>query len=75
MDIKNRIVEAAGGATKLADYLGCKVQAVYQWNQVPVKRVLDIAKLTGIPPHEIRPDVYPEPQHKFDSVDHSVSST
>jgi transcriptional regulator with XRE-family HTH domain len=28
--------------------------------QVPAERVLDIARLTGIPPHRLRPDIYPQ---------------
>lgn len=29
--------------------------------RVPAERVLDVSRVTGIPPHRIRPDIYPEP--------------
>lgn len=50
----------AGGATGLAKLLGSITpQAVSQWRRVPVDRVLDVEKATGVPRHELRPDIYP----------------
>ncbi|MGY5812025.1 Cro/CI family transcriptional regulator [Rhizobium sp. LEGMi198b] len=49
----------AGGPTALARAVGkVSSQAVSQWKQVPVGRVLDVEKATGISRHELRPDVF-----------------
>lgn len=41
-------------------------QAVLQWVErgVPSKRVAIVSEVTGIPPHEIRPDIFPAPRRK-----------
>lgn len=65
MKIVDRVIETYGGAAALARRLGISRNAVSDWRskqRVPVERVLDIEKLTGIPRHEIRPDIYPPPQ-------------
>lgn len=43
----------------LADELGITNSAVWQWRRVPAERVIDVEKFTGIPRHELRPDLYP----------------
>lgn len=58
-----RAKEKMGGTAKLAAALGCTTQAISQWGQVPVRHVLKIEALTGIPRSEIRPDIYP-PSHE-----------
>lgn len=40
---------------------GVSPQAISQWSRVPVLRVLDVERVTGIPRHELRPDIYPPP--------------
>jgi DNA-binding transcriptional regulator YdaS (Cro superfamily) len=35
--------------------------AVSQWKRVPAERVLTVEKVTGIPRHILRPDLYPDP--------------
>lgn len=57
-----RAIEAAGGTTVLADKLGITQPSVSQWGKIPVERVLDIERLTGIPRHDLRPDIYPQEQ-------------
>jgi hypothetical protein len=41
-------------------------QAVLQWldKGVPPARVITVARVLGVKPHEIRPDVFPEPARK-----------
>ncbi len=49
-----------GGAAGLARALGMITpQAVSQWRRVPVGRVLEVERVTGISRSELRPDVYP----------------
>lgn len=51
--------EKAGGPAALAKALGnITPQAVSQWKKVPAERVLDVERVTGIPRHELRPDVF-----------------
>jgi DNA-binding transcriptional regulator YdaS (Cro superfamily) len=55
-------VRAAGGYAKLAKRMGVTPQAVWQWPECPPLRVLDVERATGIPRHELRPDIYPAPE-------------
>lgn len=58
-----RAIEAAGGRTAdLAAMLKITPQALSQWERVPHLRVLDVERLTGVPRHELRPDIYPPPE-------------
>lgn len=54
-------VIAAGSRTALARLLGIKPQAVEQWRYIPHKRVRDVARVTKIPLHVLRPDLYDPP--------------
>lgn len=60
-----RALDALGpGATaKLASELNISSQAVSQWKRVPPERAADVSRLTGIPLHELRPDVFPAPSN------------
>lgn len=60
--VTDRVIEKAGGPAVLAKLFAITSQAVSQWEQVPPLRVLELSRLTGIPPHEIRPDIYPTPE-------------
>lgn len=48
----------------LAKTLQVSPQAISQWVRVPVTHVLKIEQLTGVPRHELRPDIYPPPQNQ-----------
>lgn len=45
---------------KLAVALDIKPQAISQWKQVPLARVFEVERITGIPARELRPDFFPE---------------
>lgn len=49
-----------GGQRAMARALGIAHQAVSKWQKVPVLRVLEIERLTGVSRSALRPDVYPE---------------
>lgn len=55
--IIERVLEASSNATVLAGRLGIRPSAVSQWKVIPLKRVPEVARITGIPEHELRPDV------------------
>lgn len=55
-----------GSARNLASSLGVSTAAISKWkvhydSKVPPHRVIPIFKLTGVTPHELRPDLYPNP--------------
>lgn len=54
----HRAIEAAGSAAELARRIGIAPQAVTQWDEVPLKRVLIVEKVTGVPREILRPDMY-----------------
>lgn len=54
-----RAIKAVGTAGDLAAGLKITAQAISQWEQVPPLRVLEVERLTGVPRHDLRPDLYP----------------
>jgi hypothetical protein len=54
------VFAAAGGATALARELGLSRAALYKWQRVPLKYLRLLTKMTGIPRHKLRPDIYGE---------------
>ena len=61
MNVKD-IIKAAGGVTSVARTLGIKHPSVCGWRRVPAEHVMAVSRLTGIPPHQLRQDVFPAPE-------------
>lgn len=51
----------AGSAQILAGLVGVTPQAICLWKKVPVNRVVDVERVTGIPRHLLRPDFWQDP--------------
>jgi len=54
----HEIAEKAGGVIALSVALGLSRAAVSQWHRVPVDRLDDVERLTGIPREQLRPDIF-----------------
>jgi DNA-binding transcriptional regulator YdaS (Cro superfamily) len=59
IDIQSVFSGERGLRLRVAKTLKITHGAVSQWRRVPVERVLDVEKITGIPRHVLRPDIYP----------------
>ena len=53
-----KIRSTRGLSVKVAKACGIERAAVYQWTKVPVERVHTVAKLIGLTPQQIRPDIF-----------------
>lgn len=53
----DRVLGKAGGVNALARQLGISSAAVAVWKRVPAARVAAVARITGLPAAEIRPDL------------------
>lgn len=51
-----------GRRTRLARTLGILPGALSQWTQVPATHAAKVSEVSGIPAHELRPDVFPTPK-------------
>lgn len=49
----------------LADRLGLNKTSVWRWNEkrVPIDRVAEVERVTGIPREHLRPDVFKSPSN------------
>ena len=50
--------QKVGGMAQLAAELGIARQAIYQWKRVPIDRVVQIERITGVSRNELRPDIF-----------------
>lgn len=51
-------VTAAGSKYKLAQKLKITVAAVAKWKEVPVARLLEVERVTGVDRTKLRPDLF-----------------
>lgn len=60
-----RAIESAGGPAELARFITehhtkITAQAICDWKRCPPGRVLVVERASGVPRHELRPDIYPD---------------
>ncbi|RZD22377.1 YdaS family helix-turn-helix protein [Pseudoalteromonas sp. MEBiC 03485] len=70
MSIKalQKAIKFSGGQAALADKLGKKQGHISMWirrDKVPAEMVLKIEKVSNVPRHELRPDLYPPEEYGF----------
>lgn len=54
-----KAIDACGGKSNdLAAKLRVTPQALSQWKRVPLGRILDVERVSGVPRAELRPDMY-----------------
>ncbi len=51
-----------GRRGKLAEAIGISPSAISMWSRIPAERLMDVSRATGIPPEELRPDLYAQPE-------------
>ena len=70
-----RAIAAAGSAVALAKLAGVTPMAVSYWKVrgVPARHVVLIESATGIPRHDLRPDIYPETSPTLSQIMTDVS--
>lgn len=51
-------------APQIAAALGISCPAIYQWFDVPIRRVHDVSRVTGLPLHVLRPDFFGQPRQR-----------
>lgn len=59
-----QIINDWGGAAEMSRALRLPLQTVYSWmlrDAIPATRVIDVERLTGVPRHKLRPDIFPAP--------------
>lgn len=60
----NEAIERAGGPSALARAVGCDHSTVIGWRRkgrIPAERVSAVAQASGVPPHQLRPDLFDAP--------------
>jgi hypothetical protein len=60
MDAFSLIRAQRGMLSRIAEALGITRGAVAQWTRVPAERVLEVERVTNVPRHDLRPDLYPD---------------
>lgn len=60
--LKEYLNAERGRRIALAEALNINPSAISQWKDVPLNRVVDIEKATGISRHDLRPDFFGTPK-------------
>ncbi|HGP2467213.1 TPA: transcriptional regulator [Salmonella enterica] len=73
----DKAITRAGTATRLAELLEVSAMTISHWRNryqgvVPADRVLPIYSATGVTPHELRPDLSPNPTDGLPSQEASA---
>jgi DNA-binding transcriptional regulator YdaS (Cro superfamily) len=55
------IRDRRGLIAKIAKGLNIHASAISMWAKVPAERLPDVERITGIPRHDLRPDICPPP--------------
>ncbi|WP_253538788.1 transcriptional regulator [Erwinia aphidicola] len=74
-----KAIKAAGSARALACKLGVSPMSISYWQHrssgmVPAERVIRVFEVTGVTPHELRPDLYPNPTDGMADLNRSAPS-
>ena len=56
-----RAIANVGSASELARRIGVTPAAVLQWDTVPILRVPDVERVSGVSRYELRPDFFGQP--------------
>jgi hypothetical protein len=54
-------IQSVGNLTNLARQLGVAPPTISKWKRCPAERVPEVSRLSGIPRHVLRPDLYEAP--------------
>jgi hypothetical protein len=55
------IIRKAGGPTAVAKAIARRHSTVIEWERVPAEHARSVARLAGLHPSEVRPDIYDRP--------------
>ncbi|WP_105215802.1 transcriptional regulator [Pseudoalteromonas sp. T1lg22] len=68
LEALRKAIQVSGGQAPLAEKLGKKQAHISVWlnrdKKVPADMVLKIELATGVPRHELRPDIYPPDEYE-----------
>ena len=61
--IAREAIKVMGGVTATHKRTGAGIEAIKKWrvNGIPAGYAVTVSTLTGIPAHELRPDIFPDP--------------
>lgn len=59
--ILEKLLSVRLAGTRIAEAAGISTAAVSQWRRVPVRHLDAVAKVTGIPASDLRPDTIKDP--------------